>query len=152
MSEPVNPFKLFYCYVHKDRWLRDEIDIHLAILKRKKLIEVWHDREINPGMDYENEIDRHLETADIVLLLVSADFLHSDYCYGKEMARALQRHEEGTACVVPIILRPVFREDAPFGHLQALPSEAKPVTSWENRDEACEDIAKSLHRVITALL
>ncbi len=91
-------------------------------------------------MKWEHEIDKHLGTADIVLLLVSADFLASKYCYRDEMTRALQRHEEGTARVVPIILQPVDWKTAPFSKLQALPTEAKPVTSWSNPDDAYTDI------------
>ena len=147
MSEPAkNPLKLFYCYAHEDKVLRDTLDSHLSLLKRQKLIEIWYDGKISVGTEWEQEIDKHLRSADIVLLLVSAAFLASDYCYGKEMARALERHKEGTARVVPIILRPVYWEDAPFSKLQVLPSEAKPVTRWINPDDAYEDIARSLRR------
>src|SRR5262249_51398886 len=99
----------------------------------------------------EQEIENHLSTADIVLLLVSATFLASDYCYSKEMKWALQRHNQGTARVVPIILRPVYWRNAPFSELQVLPTGAKPITSWINPDEACEDIARSLHGVVEEL-
>ena len=139
-----HPLRLFYCYAHEDKTLRDTLDRHLSGLKRQKLLEIWYDGEISPSMDWEHEIDKHLSSADIVLLLVSADFLDSEYCYGKEMARALQRHKEGTARVIPIILRPVDWEDAPFSTLQVLPTEAKPVTRWMNPDDAYEDITKAL--------
>lgn len=153
MSEPAkNPLKLFYCYASEDKELRNTLDRHLSILKHRRLVEIWYDREISPGMEWEHEIDKHLNTADIVLLLVSTAFLASGYCYGKEMALALQRHEEGTARVFPIILQSVYWESAPFSHLQALPTEAKPVTSWRNRDEAYEDIARSLHGIVKELL
>src|SRR5579864_8531008 len=136
MSEPTkNPLKLFYCYAHQDKELRDTLDIHLSILKRQKLIEIWYDGKISAGAEWEQEIDKHLGSADIVLLLVSAAFLASDYCYGKEMERALKRHKEGTARVVPIILRPVYWKNAPFSTLQVLPTGAKAVTSWTNPDE-----------------
>ena len=152
MSEPAKLIlKLFYCYAHEDKALRDTLDRHLSILKRQKLIDVWYDREISPGMEWEKEIDQHLSSADIVLLLVSADFLASDYCYGKEMAQALQRHEEGTARVVPIILRPVHWKDAPFSKLLVLPTEAKPVTSWIDPHEAYTDIARRLDEVAKEL-
>src|SRR5579859_3795414 len=113
MSEPTNnPLKLFYCYAHEDKVLRDTLDSHLSILKRQKLLEIWYDGRISAGAQWEDEIDKHLSSADIVLLLVSASFLASDYCYGKEMARALQRHEEGAVCVIPVILRPVYWKNA----------------------------------------
>jgi TIR domain len=102
-----NPCKLFYCYAHEDKALRDALDSHLSALKRQKRIEIWYDGKISAGTEWENEIDKHLSSADIVLLLVSAAFLNSDYCYSKEMEHALQRHAEGTARVVPIIFRPV---------------------------------------------
>jgi len=152
MSKPAKkPFKLFYCYDHKDEALRDTLDSHLSSLKRQQLIEIWHDGKVSAGTEWEREIDKHLSAADIVLLLVSADFLASNYSYSKEVERALQRHEEGTARVVPIILRPVYWQDAPFSKLQVLPTEAKPVTSWMNPDEACEDITRGLYEVVKEL-
>ena len=122
MSEPAkNPLKLFYCYAHEDKELRDTLDRHLSILKHQNLLDIWYDGKISIGTEWEKEIDTHLRDADIVLLLVSADFLASKYCYGKEMERALQRHEEGTARVIPIILRPVYWKNAPFSKLQSVP-------------------------------
>ncbi len=152
MSEPAkNPLKLFYCYAHKDKARRDTLDKHLSLLKRQKLIEIWYDGEIGAGMTWEDEIDKHLSSADIVLLLVSAAFLASDYCYGKEMKRALQRHGEGTARVVPIILEPADWEGAPFGKLQVLPTGVKPVAHWGGPADAYTDIAKGLRRVVEDL-
>ena len=149
MSESAkNPLKLFYCYAHEDKVLRGALDSHLSILRRQGLIDVWYDGQISPGADWECEIERRLSTADIVLLLVSAAFLASDYCFGIEMKQALQRHEEGTARVIPIILRPVDWEDTPFSKLQVLPSGGKPVTKWQDPDEACEDIARNLRTVV----
>jgi len=145
------PLKLFYCYAHEDKTLRDELDAHLSGMKRQNLIKVWYDREILAGTDWEQEIDTHLSTAHIILLLVSARFLASDYCYGIEMQKALQRDAAGTARVVPILLRPVDWEDAPFSHLQILPTGAKPVTLWLDRDAAFEDITKELRKVVKAL-
>jgi len=145
------PLKLFYCYAHEDKTLRDELDAHLSGMKRQNLIKVWYDREILAGTNWEQEINTHLSTAHIVLLLVSARFLASDYCYGIEMQRALQRDAAGTARVVPIILRPVDWEDAPFSHLQILPTGAKPVTRWTDHNDAFEDIAKELRKVVKAL-
>ena len=152
MSEPAkNPLELFCCYAHEDKAQRNALNDHLSILKRQKLIEIWYDGEIGAGMMWEDEIDKHLSSADVVLLLVSAAFLASEYCYSKEMQRALQRHEEGTARVVPIILRPVDWEQAPFGKLQVLPTGAKPVASWRSAADAYTDIAKGLRRVVEDL-
>lgn len=151
MSESANPLKLFYCYAHKDKALRDALDSHLSSLKRQNLVEIWYDGQISAGVEWENEIDNSLESADIVLLLVSDAFLNSEFCYGREMTRALQRHEEGITRVIPIILRPVHWENAPFSKLQALPTEAKPVTSWINKDEAYKDIVRRLDGVVREL-
>ena len=96
----------------------------------------------------ESEIDAHVNSADIILLLVSPDFLASDYCYKVEMETALDRHKQRAAVVIPIILRPVDWSGAPFGHLQALPRDGRPVTSWSNRDEAFTSIAQGIREVV----
>jgi TIR domain len=126
--------KTFFCYARQDKGLRDELEMHLANLKRLGQITSWHDQEIGAGKVWEHEINSNLNTADIILLLISPSFIHSDYCYGVEMKRALERHEAREAHVIPIILRPVDWEKAPFSHLQFLPSDGRPVTKWRNRD------------------
>jgi len=105
---------------------------------------VWHDRRIGPGQDFANEIDRHVETDDIILLLVSADFLDSDYCYDKEMTRAIERHEAGDAIVIPVILRACDWHGAPFGKLNATPPDGRPVTQHPDRDQALLEVAKAV--------
>src|SRR6266536_4368638 len=127
--------KIFYSYSHKDKELRDELAKHLG----KSHVSGWHDREILPGKDWQNEIDNYLNTADIVLLLISADFIASEYCYGIEMQAAMERQALGEAFVIPVILRYVHWEDTPFGHLQVLPTDGKPIKSWANQDEAFWD-------------
>lgn len=146
-----SPVKLFYSYSHQDEDLREELVNHLSLLKRQGIISEWHDRMIEAGGEWKQEIDRNLQTAQIILLLVSADFMASDYSYEVEMAEALKRHEAGEAHVVPILLRPVLFEGAPFAKFQMLPTNAKPVTKWENRDEAFENIAKGIRRLIFSL-
>lgn len=140
------PLELFYSYSHKDEDLRDELETHLSMLKRQKVISQWHDRGILAGEEWGGEIDEHLKAADIILLLVSANFLASDYCYDIELKLAMERHEAGEARVVPVILRPCDWSGAPFGKLQALPKNARPVTTWPNRDEAFTDIAKGIRK------
>jgi uncharacterized protein (UPF0297 family) len=139
---------IFYSYAHEDELLRQQLEKHLAVLRRQGLISEWYDRQIIAGTEWVHEIDTHLETASIILLLVSPDFIASDYCYESEMNRAIERHKAGEALVIPIILRPVDWHGSPFGNLQALPKDGKPVTSWTNRDEAFLDIAEGLRRVI----
>jgi hypothetical protein len=139
----------FVSYSQRDEPHRQRLDIWLAQLRRNKLISVWHDRKILPGQEWDREIDKNLESADIVLLLVSPDFLASDYAYGREMLRALERHRSGSATVVPIILRPSDWQNSPLSSLQALPSQGRPVSSWSNRDQAWLDVVQGLRRLIS---
>ena len=140
--------RLFYSYSHEDEALRDKLQKHLAILQRQNVIEQWHDRRITAGREWEGQIDQHLEDAHVILLLVSSDFVYSDYCYDVEMKRAMERHEEGTARVIPVILRACDWGDAPFGKLQGLPKDVLAVTSWPNIDEALTDVAKGIRRAV----
>src|SRR5262245_53472095 len=111
--------RLFYSYSHKDETLRDELQTHLSLLKRQGILHDWHDRKIGAGQEWEGAIDENQEAADVILLLVSADFLASDYCYDRKMKRALEKHEAGEARVIPVIIRPVDWSQAPFSKLQA---------------------------------
>ena len=123
------PATIFFSYSHKDEELRDELTKHLSILERNGVISGWHDRRIAPGEEWANEIDEWMDTAQVILLLISSDFIASDYCWNIEVKRAMERHEAGEPCVIPIILRPVNWSSAPFGKLQALPQNAKPVAT-----------------------
>src|SRR5437660_209602 len=118
MGTPNRTIRIFLCYAHEDELLLQELEKQLKLLKRQGWIEIWHDREISPGANWTQEIKKYLNTSDIILLLVSPDFINSDYCYGVEMQRAMERHQAGEACVIPIILRPVSWQDAPFGKIQ----------------------------------
>jgi tetratricopeptide (TPR) repeat protein len=143
-----SPVEIFYSYSHKDEVLRDELEKHLSILKRQGVIRGWYDRKISAGSEWAGEIDEHLESARIVLLLISSDFLASDYCYDKEMMRAMERHNSGEAVIVPVILRDVDWSGAPFGKLQSLPTDVKAITSWPNRDAAFKDVAVGIRKAI----
>lgn len=144
--------ELFFSYAHEDEKLRDSLAVALSGLRREGLITEWYDRKIGSGKEFDKEIDRHIESAKIILLLVSADFLNSDYCWGNEVARALQRHHNGEARVIPIILRPTDWKSAPFSRLQALPRDAQPITLWDNRDAALEDIAIGIRKAISDVI
>src|SRR5437660_81371 len=119
--------EIFFCYAREDEGLRQGLEKQLRALQRQEIIDLWHDRDISAGTEWEREIDKHLNTARIILLLISPDFMGSDYCYGKEMKLAMERHERREARVIPIILRPIYWQGAPFGKLQALPTDAEPV-------------------------
>src|SRR6266700_7260665 len=143
------PVKIFFCYAHEDEQLLNKLKNHLFPLKRTGLIDIWHDRDISAGTDWEQQIKSHLNQAQIILLLVSPDFMAFDYCYSIEMQRALERHDLGEARVIPLILRHVYWQGV-LGKLQALPTDAKPVTgsSWRNRDEAFLNITIGILDVI----
>ncbi|MEO8327092.1 MAG: FxSxx-COOH system tetratricopeptide repeat protein [Nitrospirota bacterium] len=143
--------KVFTSYSHKDKLYRAQLDTHLSSLKREGVIEVWHDRKITAGREWADQIDENLEQASIILLLISSDFLASDYCYDKEMVLALEKHQNGEARIIPIIIRAVDWHTAPFAKLQALPQDGKPIASWKNKDEAWTDVAKAIRQVVQEL-
>jgi internalin A len=138
---------VFFSYSHRDETLRDELETHLKLLQRQGVLSAWHDRKLPAGAEWAAEIDDYLERADIILLLVSADFLASDYCWDRELRRAMQRHDASEAVVVPIILRASDWQTAPFGRLQALPTDGRPVVSWSDRDAAWTDVAKGIRKL-----
>jgi hypothetical protein len=140
--------RVFLSYSHKDDAHRRELESQLAPLRRLGLIELWSDRDIDAGSEWRGAIDAHLEAADVILLLVSSDFIASAYCYDVEMKRALERHEQGTARVIPVIVRDVDWTSMPFGKLQALPRDGKPVTKWPTSDEGWADVARGVRRVV----
>ena len=143
--------EIFYSYSHKDEKLRDRLEKHLSILKREGVIAGWHDRKIAGGKEWAKQIDDHLNSAQIILLLVSADFVASDYCYGVEVTRAMERHEKEGARVIPVILRPCDWSTAPFGRLEGFPKDAKPITKWSNREEAFTNVALGIREVVAEL-
>ena len=145
----IRPLRAFVSYSQKDERHRQALDAALAQLKRNALISVWHDRKILPGQGWDEEIDKNLEIADIILVLVSFDFLNSDYAYTREMQRAIERHKSGSATVVPIILRPSDWQTSPLGDLQALPSNGRPVSRWPNRDLAWLDVVQGLQELLS---
>ena len=143
--------EVFFSYAHEDEELRNELAKHLKLLERQGVISAWHDRQITAGTEWEGQINEHLETAKVILLLVSSDFLASDYYYDVELKRAMERHEAREALVIPVILREVDWQGASFGKLQALPKNAEPVTNWRNRDQAFADIARGIRRAVEEL-
>jgi len=144
------PVILFYSYSHRDEDLRNELAKHLTVLKRAGLIEEWYDRKIMPGEEWDGQISAHLNEAQVILLLISVDFLASKYCFDIETKRALERHQANTARVVPIILRPVHWKLAPFAALQALPKDARAVTEWPNQDQAFVNVCEGILAVVLA--
>jgi hypothetical protein len=150
LQSETHKIEVFLCYAHEDEELRQKLETHLGALQRQGIIDLWYDRHILPGSQWKRDIDTRLNTAQIILLLISPDFVASDYCYGIEMKRALQRHAEGSARVIPILLRPVDWQDTPFRDLQVLPANAHPVTGrhWHNPDEALADVVHGIRQVV----
>jgi hypothetical protein len=138
------PISVFVSYSHHDELLYQELRKHLKSLEYEGVISQWSDREITAGREFNKNIQSELLNAGMVLLLVSPDFMSSEYCWSNEMARAMERHEAAATRVVPIILRPVDWRRSPFGKLLAIPKDGRPVTIWENRDEAFVDVTRQL--------
>jgi hypothetical protein len=143
--------KVFYSYSHRDEELRDQLEKHLSALRREGVIAEWHDRKITAGSEWKGDIDAQLEEADVILVLVSADFLGSEYCCDVEMKRAMERHQHGYARVIPVIIRACDWKNTLFADIQSLPTDGKPVTSWVNTDEAFVDVVQGIRAALVEL-
>ncbi|GCE23896.1 toll/interleukin-1 receptor domain-containing protein [Dictyobacter kobayashii] len=150
-ASPSQPLEIFISYAHRDKALLKELEKHLSNLKQQGLITSWQDHAIRAGDEWEKTIALHLETAEIIFLLISADFLASEYCTSVELARALERHRRHEARVIPVIVRPCDWQGSAFESLQCLPRNARPITSWEQRDEAFLDVVSGLRTIIDEL-
>ncbi len=143
------PLEVLCCYAREDQAMLEQLKKHLAPLQRQGQITIWSDTNIEAGAEWDRELHRHLERADIILLMISSDFMSSDYCYSTEMGRAIQRHNQGSAHVIPVLLRSTFWQNAPFAKLQMVPTNAEPVTNWPDRDKAFNNITEQINQVIT---
>jgi hypothetical protein len=148
MSSTRPPISIYLSYARKDEHLASELQKHLSPLRRGGNVFVILDTAISPGSDWYTEIDNNLNKADIIILLISADFLASDYFYSVEMRRALERHERGEAQVIPVILRPVNWQGTPFSHLQVLPKDGIPITQWADREEAFANVVRGISQMV----
>ncbi len=151
---PSLPTTIFFCYSHTDEALLNQLKTHLRPLQRQKLVEFWYEREIHAtSAEHEAESKKKLDTAQIILLLISPDFIDSDYFYGKEVKRALERHRRGEATVIPIMLRPVYWHGELADTLQTLPIDGKAVTNpdWHIQDKAFYHVANDIASAITQL-
>jgi TIR domain len=146
------PLNVVVSYSHKDEAFRQQLETALKPLVREGLISLWSDHRINAGSEIDHEIQLQLKKADVILLLVSPDFLNSDYCYCIEMELAIDRHNNDLSVVIPIILRHSDWTKTPFSGLKALPNDGKPVFSWSDRDEAWLFVIKGIRGTIENLL
>jgi TIR domain/NACHT domain len=147
----MNTVEIFYFYAHEDEPLRRDLHNHLGSLRSEGLITEWYDRDIIPGAETNRDINAHLNSAHIILVLISADFIGSDHFNSKEMQRAMERHHAGEACVIPIILRPVEWKSTLFDKLQALPADGNPITRWFDKDEAFKHIALEIRKIVESM-
>ena len=141
---------VFMSYSHADEAMRDRLETHLAMLKRDGVIEAWHDRRIVPGASLDGSIMAAVETAEVFLFLLSADFLASRYCYEVEMGRALARHEAGEVTILPIVLHACEWQHSPLGKLLAVPRDGKPIAQFSYVEEAYLEVAKAIRTAIAA--
>lgn len=142
------PRKVFISYEHEDRELRKRLEKHLSPLIHEGKITIWKYEEIPAGANWKNQIDTHIDEADIILLLVSPNFIASEYCWGNEVSKALELHKAEKAHVIPILLKPIDWKNTPLGKLQALPAGARPVTEWPNKDTALNDVAQGIRSIV----
>jgi hypothetical protein len=140
--------RIFLSYCRKDEELKEQLALRLKSLEREGAITAWHDGRIVPGKEWKAEIDAQLRGADLILLLISPDFIGSDYCWDVELTQAMKRHRKGEAQVIPIILRASDWKSLWFGELQALPKNAKPVRSWTDMDAAFQDVIEGVRRAV----
>ena len=147
-ANPTGAKKIFFSYSKYDREYLEQLLRHLSVLRRKKKIAAWDDHLILPGEEWDDAIKSQLAQADIILLLVSADFLATDYIWDVEINTAMDRHAAKSAQVIPVVLRPCSWEDTPFGKLNGLPSKAKPVSSYSDRDEAWLEVVRGIERLV----
>ena len=143
---------VFISYAHEDKIFRKQLDKHLSNLKRQNVISSWYDGDIVPGTQWQSQIIEHLNRADVILLLISADFMASDFCYSVQLEQAIARHNAHQAHVIPILLRPTDWQGAPFAELKMLPTDAKAVTKWPSHDDAFEDVVQGIRQAISILL
>ncbi|EKN5930536.1 toll/interleukin-1 receptor domain-containing protein [Yersinia enterocolitica] len=143
--------KIFISYSHKDETHKDSLEDHLSTLKTNGQIETWNDRKLVAGQNWENEISENLMDAEIILFLISASFLASEYCQNIEVKTAIGKHERGEAVLIPVIVRSSDWAHSPFGSFQALPKDALAVTKWEDEDEAWLTVIQGIRKAITSL-
>lgn len=140
--------KLFFSYSHRDETLRNELEVHLSSLQRQGLLDTWHDRRIGAGNDFAESINEHIDSADIILLLISPYFISSDYCYNVEMRHALQKHKKKETVVIPVILHPCDWHNLPFGNLLATPTDGKPISKFPNIHDGFLEVTLAIKKVM----
>jgi O-acetyl-ADP-ribose deacetylase (regulator of RNase III) len=143
---------VFISYAHEDeKPYLDKLCEQLKALQRANLLDEWHDRDITTGANWHGEIDEHLNSARLILLLISPAFIKSDFCYGLELKRALERSDAGDAAAIPIIVRPCIWSVLPFARLQVLPTDGKACAKWSDLDDAFLDVAEGIRKLVESI-
>lgn len=140
--------KVFISYSHRDEAFKESLDEHLCLMQRTGLVEIWHDRKIVPGQEWDKQIDVRLEQADVIIFLISSSFISSEYCYDIEVKKAIELHVQKKAVLIPVIVRACDWHEAPFGKFQGLPKDAKPIAKWEDVDTAWLDVVQGLKQTV----
>ncbi|MFK7772534.1 MAG: toll/interleukin-1 receptor domain-containing protein [Saprospiraceae bacterium] len=136
--------KIFISYSHKDESFKDELQSWLKSLQYSFEINVWEDRQIQIGDDWSEEISTAMEAAEFIILLISKDFLASDFIQDVEVKRAFERHKAGEAVVLPVIIRPCYWQQKPISDVQVVPKDGKPITKYDNADEAWLEVLQKI--------
>ena len=152
LTAPSGAIEVFYSYVQEDEPVAEKLRRHLALLKRQELITDWYAGKVIPGKEPSEQIKEHLDSAKIILLLISANYLFSDYHDLVEVKRAMERSRADDAIVIPILLSPTDElEKAPFGKLIVLPRNRKPISKWSDKDEAFAEVAREIRAAVERL-
>ena len=141
---PEEPIRIFLSYSHRDAALRTRLVTCLAVLNREGLIRIWDDSAIIPGRDYADTIKARLDSSEVFLCLITQNYLESDYAYDIELKLALSKKSMGEIEVIPIILTPSDWKRTPLGKLQALPQWGRPISEWDNQDQAFQEVANGV--------
>lgn len=142
------PAETFISYAHEDKSIMESLATHLSPLHRLGLIRLWHDKKLNAGAVLDKEIAGKLNNAEVVIMLVSADFINSDYCFSREMIAALENHRKNKTKIIPILARSCYWQLSPFSSL--LLANTKAIASHENQDEALVSVVEEIKKVLDA--
>lgn len=143
-----NKKTIFISYAREDEKYKIELEKHLSGLKNNGFIETWSDRSILPGQEWDKEIKKQIDEADIILFLISADFMNSDYINDVEIKKAILRYQNSEVIIIPVIIRPCDLQSLEINMHSALPKDAKPVTDWRNKDKAFLSIVQGIKKII----
>ncbi|KYC40226.1 hypothetical protein WA1_27200 [Scytonema hofmannii PCC 7110] len=145
---PNKSIEIYFSYSPVDEKLRDELAKHLTSLKREGVIRDWYESKISAGKERAKEIEKYLNSANIILLLISSDFLDSEELWEIEVTQAMEKHNKQEARVIPVLLRSCVWDSTPFGKLEPLPHNKIPITSWLNKDEAFTDVVQGIQQAV----